>query len=118
VSEDETYSDRWIECSSSGVQIRGYYFPWGAKHIAYEKIRSVRRVGTSALRGQWRIWGTANLKYWASFDPKRPSKHVAFTLDLGHRVQPFVTPEDPDSFERVLKARSTATWEEDRSPLI
>ena len=99
----EEYSDRWIVCSEGGISIRGYYFPWGAKHVPYGSIKGLERVQMGAFRGQARIWGTANPHYWASYDPKRPLKDVAFIFDLGKFVKPFVTPEDPDRFEAVVR---------------
>jgi hypothetical protein len=57
------YRDHWIECAVDEIRIRGYYFPWGTKHIPYRSIRSVRRVALSATRGRGRIWGTANPRY-------------------------------------------------------
>jgi hypothetical protein len=48
---DSQYRDRWIECSSDSIQIRGYYFPWGTKRIPYGSIRSVRRVEMSTFKG-------------------------------------------------------------------
>lgn len=102
----EAYRDRWISCSDEGIQVRGYYFPWGTKRIDYGSIRGMRRLAMSALHGNARIWGTGNFKYWASLDPKRPSKSVAFILDLGRRISPFLTPDDPDAFERVVHAHA------------
>jgi hypothetical protein len=96
------YKDRWIECTSDGVRIRGYYFPWGTKRIDYASIRSVRRVELGAFRGRARIWGTANPRYWANLDPARPRKRAGFVFDTGRLVHPFVTPDDPDAFEREL----------------
>ena len=78
---ESLYRDRWIECSPEGVSIRAYYFPWGTKRIAYDKIRSLRRVEMSPLKGQMRVWGTSNPHYWASLDPKR--RHKSIALDLG-----------------------------------
>ena len=103
----EAYRDRWISCNDDEICLRAYYFPWGTKRIPYRSIRGMRRVATSALRGKGRIWGTANFKYWAALDPKRPSKSVAFVLDLGRRVSPFITPDDPDAFERVVRSRAS-----------
>jgi hypothetical protein len=97
------YGDRWITCDDEGVEIRGYYFPWGTKHIAYGTIRAVRRVEMTALRGKGRIWGTANPRYWASLDPKRPTKSVGLILEVGHFVRPFITPDDPDTVEAIIK---------------
>ncbi len=103
----ETYRDRWISCDDDGIRVRAYYFPWGTKHIGYGSVRGMKRVTMSALRGRARIWGTANFGYWASLDPKRPTKSVAFVLDLGRSVSPFLTPDDPDAFERVVRARTS-----------
>ncbi len=101
------YHDRWITCDDNEIRVRAYYFPWGAKRIPYGSIRGLRRVTMSALHGSGRIWGTGNLRYWASLDPKRPSKSVAFILDVGRRVSPFLTPDDPDAFERVLRGHTS-----------
>jgi hypothetical protein len=103
VSDD--YADRRIECTPDGIRIHGYYFPWGTKHVPYDQVRSLQRFELSARRGRGRIWGTANPRHWANFDPGRPKKSVGFFLDLGRRVQPFVTPDDPDRFEGVVRRR-------------
>jgi len=103
----DLYRDRWIICNDEEVLVHGYYFPWGTKRIRYESIKGIRRVEMGALRGKGRIWGTANLKYWASLDPRRPSKSTALILDLGRRVSPFLTPDDPDAFERAVRSRAS-----------
>jgi hypothetical protein len=51
----------------------------------------------SAARGRFRIWGTASPRYWVSLDPRRPHKSTALVLDLGRRIRPFITPDDPDA---------------------
>lgn len=98
-----SYRDRWIECTPDAIRIRGYYFPWGTKHIPYNSIRAIARVQIGALRGQGRIWGTANPRYWASLDPQRPRKTTALILDVGRSVQPFITPDDPDAVEAAIR---------------
>lgn len=103
------YQDRWIECSEQEITIRGYYFPWGTKHIPYTAIRSVRRVAMGPLTGRGRIWGTGNLRYWAGLDPQRPSKDIAFLLDVGRAVRPYLTPDDPEAFTACLREHTTAT---------
>ena len=102
----DDYHDRWIDCTDEGLAIRGYYFPWGTKRIAYDQVRSIHRFDMGALTGRGRIWGTGSLRHWANFDPQRPRKKVGFFLDLGGRVQPFVTPDDPDGFAAVLGRRT------------
>ena len=86
----DLYHDRWITCTEDALVIRWYYL-WGTKRIPYTAIRSVRRVDMKHLRGKGRIWGTANLGYWASLDPGRPGKDAALILDLGNAVSPYIT---------------------------
>jgi hypothetical protein len=98
------YEDRWIRCTPEAIEVRGYYFPWGTKHIPYRSIRSIERVNLGALTGRARLWGTANLGRWASFDPGRVRKTVGFDLNLGGPVEPLITPDDPDAFESAVRA--------------
>jgi hypothetical protein len=114
------YEDRWISCTPTAIEIRGYYFPWGTKRIAYDAIRSVRRVSIGALTGKARIWGTANPRYWASLDPQRPRKKTALILDLGHAISPFITPDDPDVAQAIIceRANIAATPASRRGPVI
>ncbi|HEX4472678.1 MAG TPA: hypothetical protein VH085_11960 [Nocardioides sp.] len=113
------YRDRWIECTDDDIRVRFYYFPWGTKRIPYSGIRSVRRVAVSPLRGRGRFWGTANPGYWAHLDPGRPRKSSALVLDLGRRVKPFLTPEDPAAVAEEILSRSSVTRiDEGPAPLI
>jgi hypothetical protein len=97
------YQDRWIRCTQDAIEVRGYYFPWGTKHIPYGSIRSIERVNLGALTGRARLWGTANPGRWASFDPRRATKKVGFDLHLGGPVKPLLTPDDPDGFETAVR---------------
>jgi hypothetical protein len=111
------YADPRIEMTAEELRIRHYYLPFGGKRIPLGEIRSVGRVEIGPLRGRLRIWGTANPRYWASFDPSRPRKTTGFVLDLGGRVQPFITPDDPAAFEAAFRALSKAPIE-DRDAFI
>jgi hypothetical protein len=95
---DETqvlYRDRWIECTSEALVIRGYYFPFGNKRaIAYCDIRGVYEFEMGPLTGKARIWGSSDFKYYFSLDPKRPRKKQALIVDIGGRVTPVITPDD------------------------
>jgi hypothetical protein len=84
-------------------RLNSVYFRWGTKRIPYNAIRSVRRVDIDALSGRVRIWGTANPLYWAHVDPDRPKKQVGLVLDLHRFVHPFITPDDPDAVEAVIR---------------
>jgi hypothetical protein len=98
------YQDRWIECTDSEIRVRGYYFPWGTKRIPYTSIRSLDRFVMTALRGKGRIWGSGDFSHWANLDPGRPRKDVGFFVNLGRHIIPFLTPDDPDVFERVVSS--------------
>lgn len=100
------YQDRWITCTGDGIEIRGYYFPWGTKRIRYGAIRSVQRVELSTFRGRGRIWGTGNPRYWAHLDPRRPAKHTALVLDLGRPVRPLISPDDPEAVDSCIRAHA------------
>jgi hypothetical protein len=103
------YKDHWIECRDAELFVRAYYFPWGTKRIRYSAIKSLDRFAMTALGGKWRIWGSGDLRHWANLDPGRPRKSVGFFLDVGRRVIPFLTPDDPEAFERVLRAHMGPT---------
>lgn len=102
-----TYDDGTIVCGPDGLEIHHYYFPFGTKSVPYGEVKAVRRVDIGALSGQWRIWGTANYRYWANLDPRRPKKKVGFIIDSGHTVSPVVTPDDPDGFEATIRERAS-----------
>ena len=99
----DEYHDSLITSNADGIAIRGYYIPWGTKHIPYDSIRSMQRVNMGWLTGRARLWGTSNLGRWAHFDHRRASKTVGFDLDIGGPVRPLLTPDDPDAFERAVR---------------
>ena len=116
----DEYADRWVRCTPAGIELRGYYFPWGTKHVRWDDIRAVRRVRIGPATGRGRVWGSTNPRYWAGLDPDRPAKRVALLLDLGRRVQPFVTPDDPEAVVAAVRARTGLDVEDvdGRGPLI
>ncbi len=116
----EDYNDGKIECTPTALRIHGYYFPYGTKEIPYSAIKGLRRFEMSALRGKGRVWGTGNFKYWANLDIGRPKKSVGFIVDNEKSPKPFITPDDPDSFELVLRARAGLGPDSssDQAPLI
>ena len=97
------YDDGRIFCDQTSVRI-GWYYPWGAKRIAYPSIKAVEKLpltGASKIR-RWRIWGSGDFVHWWNLDPDRTHKSVALVLDIGHRVRPTITPDDPEAVERIL----------------
>jgi hypothetical protein len=107
--DEAVYDDGGIVCDQKGILIRRYY-PWGPKKIPYSALRGVAElplVGANRVR-RWRIWGTGDFLHWWNLDPHRPDKRIALVLDVGRRVRPTITPDDPNAVERILKERLVA----------
>jgi hypothetical protein len=101
------YDDGAIQCDDQGLTIRRYYLWGGAKRIRYGSIQTVEPLpltGVNSVR-RWRIWGSGDFVHWWNLDPKRPRKDVALVLDVGRRVRPTITPDDPDAVRRILAER-------------
>jgi hypothetical protein len=64
-------------------------------------------VDLTAFRGSPRVWGTANPRYWAGLDPRRPGKRRGLVLDLGRAVQPLITPDDPDAVQSCIESHAS-----------
>jgi hypothetical protein len=104
MTTEADYDDGRIVCDSTGVTI-GWYYPWGAKRVPYTSIRAVERlplVGVNKLR-RWRIWGSGDFVHWWNLDVSRTRKDVALVIDVGHRVRPTITPDEPEVVERILR---------------
>jgi hypothetical protein len=112
------YQDRRLEISDDTLTIRAYYLPGLPKRIPLAAIRAVSRAELSRLRGKGRIWGTANPGYWANLDPGRIHKSVAFLVDAGKSVKPFLTPDDPAAFEAALRDHGVAVTASDATPFV
>ena len=103
----DEYEDGKIVCSPDRLEIHSYYFPFGTKSVPYTQIKGLQRMEiTGLMSGKWRIWGTGNPRYWANLDTKRPKKKAGFVVDLGRKISPIVTPDEPDAFESVLRDRA------------
>jgi hypothetical protein len=103
------YDDGLISCDEEGLVIRRYY-PWGAKRVSYVSVKGVDQLaltGANKVR-RWRIWGSGDFLHWWNFDPSRTHKTIALVLDLGHRVRPTITPDDPQAVERILQQHMTS----------
>lgn len=104
---DRTYDDGTIVCGPDGLEIHSYYFPFGTKKVPYKRIQGLQRIAIQGvMSGKWRLWGTGNPRYWANLDTKRSRKKAGFVVDLGGRVSPIVTPDEPDEFESVIRGRA------------
>ena len=79
------------------------HYLWGsAKTIPYATIQHVERRPLTGLTGRWRIRGSGDFVHWWNLDTKRPSNKTALVIDVGTRIVPMITPDDPDAVERIL----------------
>ena len=95
-----TYDDGRVVCTDNELVIRKYYFPSGDKHIPYQRIQHVSRTQL----GLYKLWGSPDLVHWFNQDFGRSSKKVALVVELGRRVKPVLTPDDPDGLVAALTA--------------
>ncbi|MEU8687360.1 hypothetical protein [Streptomyces sp. NPDC048665] len=99
------YDDGLLACTDSELIIRRYYFPWGsAKRIPYSQIRGVQWIPLDLRTGSWRLWGSGDFVHYFNLDTSRPRKRVALIVDLGRRVKPVITPDEPERLVEVLNA--------------
>jgi hypothetical protein len=102
------YEDSSVRLDDDGITIRRYYFPLaGSKRIAYSDIRGVKSEEMTFASGGGRIWGATDPRYWFPLDIHRPRKKRLLILDIGARVHPCITPDDPDRVVELLSGRIT-----------
>jgi hypothetical protein len=101
----ELFKEEGMTCDETSVTLRRYY-PWGPKTIPFSSIKAVQRVTLSPSRGRARLWGSANIHLWANLDTKRTRKREGLILNVGKRVKPFITPDDTDTLENLLREKA------------
>jgi len=102
------YEDAGVRCDDQGLTIRHYYL-WGAKRIRYTSIRGVEKLpltGVNKVR-KWRIWGSGDFLHWWNLDVRRPKKDLALVIDVGRRMRPTITPDNPHTVERIITEHIT-----------
>jgi len=97
------YDDGLIACTGDELIIRRYTALLRPRRISYAEIRTVTKRRLRSLQ-KWRIWGSGDLRHWFNFDGHRPSKEVALVLDVGKRVRPAITPDEPERVVAVLRS--------------
>jgi hypothetical protein len=100
------YEDPGLTLDENGITIHRYYFPMGGpKRIAYVDIRGVKSQPMGWITGKGRFWGASDPRYWFPLDLRRGNKPTVLILDVGARVKPCITPENPDRVLELLSAR-------------
>ena len=100
------YSDALVEVDEEGIRLRGYYFPFGSKFVAFSRIARIVAESPTLRNGRWRIWGSGNLRTWFARDWKRPRREAIFIIHpkAGWWRMAF-TVEDSGCLRRVLADR-------------
>jgi hypothetical protein len=93
------YEDSGLRLDEDGITIRRYYFP----------LASPKRIPYSEINGKGRVWGAGDPRYWFPLDIRRGSKQTLLVLELGHRVRPCISPDDPDRVIDLLRDRVPIT---------
>ena len=100
------YADGRVLLDDEGLTLRRYYFPMGtSKRIRYSQIERVRAQPMGWFTGKGRGWGSAHPGYWLPLDLTRPRKSTLVVLDLGARVKPSFSPDEPEMVLRLLRER-------------
>lgn len=102
--DSATYDDGLVACDEEGLTIRRYY-PWGSKRIPYTSIKGVEELpltGANKVR-RWRLWGSGDFVHWWNLDTGRPNKKMALVIDVGRHMRPTITPDNPETVERILR---------------
>lgn len=95
------YDDGRIACDDESVIIRWYYL-WGHKTVPYPSIHAVTERPLGPIRGKWRLWGSGDFVHWYNLDGSRPRKKTVIEIDLGRRIRPMITPDDPAAVVRII----------------
>jgi hypothetical protein len=104
------YDDGLVQLDADGLTIRRYYFPLGtSKHILYSQIKGVQQRNMGTWTGKGRLWGSGDFRHWAPLDLRRPWKEKALILDLGTRVKPVISPDDPDRVLALIQEQRSHT---------
>jgi hypothetical protein len=98
------YDDGLIACGSDALLIRRYTLLLRPRRVPYSDIRNVTKLQLGTMR-KWRIWGSGDFLHWWNFDARRPRKEIALALDVGGRVRPTITPDDPQRVVEILRRR-------------
>ena len=99
------YEDDVVRLDETGITILGYYWPFGRKLIPYDDIDEFSLRPLKAWHGQFRVHGIDLRGRWYSRDRHRGEKEMAIDLDLGTRIRPVLTPDDPDGVVEILRAQ-------------
>lgn len=98
------YDDGKVVLDDDGITLLRYYFPLATpKRILYPQIRKAEVRDMGWLTGRGRGWGSAHPGFWLPFDGERFRKKDLIVLDVGRRVKPAFSPDEPAEVVRILE---------------
>ena len=104
MSSDVLYDDTTLTVDADGLTIKRYYFPLARpKRIAFDEITGVE-VRPTGIMSKWRLWGSHNAVTWMPLDMGRARKDHLVEFDLGGRIKPAVTPDEPERVAALVRA--------------
>lgn len=80
MSSNVLYSDSLVLLTDRDITFHLYYFPWGAKTVALDRIKAVTVLDCTLTTGKWRLWGTGSLLIWFPCDWRRFMRDKVFFL--------------------------------------
>jgi hypothetical protein len=99
------YEDKSIALDEDGLTIKNYRKPGDAKRITYRTIRSFELFEMGFWSGRHRLVGIGfgRPRNWFPWDRDRKNKRTAISIDVGKRILPTSTPDDPEAVETILR---------------
>lgn len=76
------YSDGLLEITDEAIVLKRYYFPWGARRVAFENVECITSEKPTWRNGKWRVWGTGTFRTWFPLDWRRSSRDRLFFIHL------------------------------------
>lgn len=99
------YEDDSILLNADHLTIKNYRRPGDMKRVSYTAIRSFESFEMGFWSGRHRLVGIGfgRPRAWFQWDRGRRGKSTAISIDIGKRILPTVTPDDPEAVEAVLR---------------
>ena len=100
------YEDAGLLLDENGITIRRYYFPIGSAETDRLRRHPGRQVAADELDfRQGPLLGDIRPALLVPAGLQRGNKQTLLILDVGARVKPCITPENPDRVLELLSAR-------------
>ncbi|MFN8671638.1 MAG: hypothetical protein U0457_06075 [Candidatus Sericytochromatia bacterium] len=100
------YEDTQVICYEDKLEIKRYYFPIGtSKIIPYNDIKGYEEIKMNFFNGGGRVWGMNTSPYWFNCDGNRFYKNKRINIDLGAKINPTITPDNPEKFMEIFKEK-------------